>query len=355
MLDKSKGVSKIALLMILILQVIEILVQLDFLPPRGSLMKLVYAGIATCWLLAGKSVYNVVLPVHNLPGKIIKQSTETIAGSENDYDLPVIYSIRQAPAKRLRDFLISIGKHNYAIMEQSGQTYLVFYNNGDKNSNTGLKEMLLKLFPGLVLEQTGFDQLLGLPGLSQANSMNQSTELLNDQKVSIAGESSDEFFSGIQLSSNVVHSIMEYMHDLSSEESSTRIVTGAFIGNEEEISSYILFNSISTHDEVLIECKKLQKGFRRQGVVLDNGQRATIPAFFAGVVNDTDNQSLSELTRFIDCYNAEKDKKMDLPLVVLLSDKKIIEAFSRGKGNALNVPRETLFENISRVPVRIME
>lgn len=206
MLDMTRGilVSKILLLLTFILQVIEILVQLNVLPPRGNLMKIVYAGIAACWLLAGRSVFHAILPTHNLSGKTISQTEGT--GGYDNHNLPVSYIVRQAPAERLRDFLISIGKHNYAIMEQAGQTYLVFYNGNEKNGNsTGLKDMLLKLFPGLVLEQTGFDQLLGLPQVDHPQveyGSEKGSEMIVQQENIGTGESSfdmDRYISEISL------------------------------------------------------------------------------------------------------------------------------------------------------------
>ncbi|MHA2296385.1 MAG: hypothetical protein ACXAEU_08315 [Candidatus Hodarchaeales archaeon] len=365
--------GKNAFLVTIIYYLLDFIAVTGFWPQRSPLIILLQTLLVFTWLFIGRNVIYRFLPAHMLSGRTLV---------ENNNGLAICFKVRQAPAQRLKDFFISLGRHDYAIMEQAGQTVLVFYPSKKSAlaSSKSIKDMLVRIFPGIELVEMGFEEILGLPPGTRMGGM--VTGLAGEQvifgdtleyeqgKVLTIKEglsASDPLSITSSLSKTVTSCNIELKAELLRFLSSyfrtpggNSFVVGVAVGPElasngkKRIESYVMFPEIESFSQLVTKGDELQSDLIDNSVMTADGEKVSINGYFTGIKDVKDGDDKQQLRRVMAEYVTSG--LYNLPLVVLEHATMDLEAFIVDEDEPI-VERDKIdivLEQLKRVKINLV-
>ncbi|MFW9991187.1 MAG: hypothetical protein ACFFD4_03930 [Candidatus Odinarchaeota archaeon] len=393
------SLAKNSLIIVFLYYILVFLATMGVLSIKTPLLVFLQALLVFIWIIAGKTALYRCLPAHFLTGKLVWKTSEQRGGENTraSEDLVNCFEVKQAPAQQLKDFFISLGRHDYAIWKRAGYTLLAFYPDKKKKevkpkSKEDIKEMLIRVFPGLMIEDAGFERVLGLPpakvdenygessnktadSLSNAGrqlltgncstsipvtgefALDVEAELSTGEQKTTADGNSEQAFQlkdmNVKLDTNLLEPLLAYF----SSEGNRRFVTGAFIGpacsegRQTLVETYVLFPTTETLAKLTERVDALRTDMDKRDVVNDAGERVTITALFAGLRNTAEPSSVLALRKLMEDY-ASSD--IPMPLVVLEHGTMDLEAFISKMGENIGAEDVDLHESLERVPIKLV-
>jgi hypothetical protein len=297
--------------------------------------------IVSAMILGRTGIYRI-LPVYLKPGKTLLSSSSVNDNKKSEDGLAHFYSVKQVPTRLLKNFLLSIGTQSYSIMEQATQTVFVMYpdSKGSHEESLRVKESLSDIFPGLKLEEIGFEQVLGLPSVSRVMS-----ETITIESQGVNRHSVEVFFKET-IKKSLVSTIMNNYKK--------KLVTGVTVGSVSNkkgrlfVDSYVLFSATNKFEDIVIKGTELQEEIKRNNVVTETGSKVVVTALLAGFYDERQIGIIDDLKTILTGFLGSN--LYSTPLIVMNCRTMDVEAIIP-KNDHLRFNNATLRENFNQVRI----